>query len=101
MTLIITPPTQLTPLPLTSSTSPDVLPGFPIYSLGGDLHIFLRGGKYIFSFQLIVMTLTNISYSIVTIEKVKSYMTFFLSTWYYNRNHSTNNLFSVILQGKN
>ena len=57
--------------------SPDVLPGFPIYSLGGDLHIFSRGGKYIFSFQLIVMTLTNISYSIVIIEEANPYMTFF------------------------
>ena len=72
-------PTPTIPVPINppGSASPDVLPGFPIYSLGGDLHIFLRGGKYIFSFQLIVMTLTNISYSIVTIEKVKSYMTFF------------------------
>ena len=74
--------------------SPDVLPGFPIYSLGGDLHIFSRGGKYIFSFQLIVMTLTNISYSIVTIEEANPYMTFFLSIQY-NRNH-----FSVTLQDK-
>ena len=72
-----------TPIPLISPGTPssagsNVLPGFPIYSLGGDLHIFSLGGKYIFSFQLIVMTLTNISYSIVTIEEANPYMTFFL-----------------------
>ena len=65
-------PTDPLPTDPLGSAGPDVLPGFPIYSLGGDLHIFSRGGKYIFSFQLIVMTLTNISYSIVTIEEAKT-----------------------------
>ena len=88
-----TNPLFLAPL---SSTGTDVLPGFPIYSLGGDLHIFSRGWKYIFSFQLIVMTLTNISYSIVTIEEAIPYMTFFLSIYY--RIKKSPNHFSVQLK---
>ena len=79
-----TNPLFLAPL---SSTGTDVLPGFPIYSLGGDLHIFSRGWKYIFSFQLIVMTLTNISYSIVTIEEAIPYLTFFFQFTIELRNH--------------